>query len=131
MSYDEWIEANYPGQTGYGKCRVACEQMCKVFPELTTVPGHVHCAWGKRGHFWLTAPDGSIVDPTRGQFPGPVDYEPWEPGTEVHCGRCMECGDDIWLRAEKLDAPPHNPHAPFCSRSCAISCEKAMEAGAW
>lgn len=127
MTYDEWI-ADYHRRegSGYGRCKSACETMRAAFPELTIVPGHVYCAWGRRGHFWLTAPDGTIVDPTREQFPGPVDYDPWKPGDLVDVGACMECGERIWLPAQTLDGPPHNPHSPCCSTACLGAIERAF-----
>lgn len=109
-----------------GECDRATKEMVVSFPELTRVAGHVYCSWGKRGHFWCSTTDGVVVDPTRGQFPGPVTYEPWSPGEEVHAGRCMECGADIWLPLMSLGEAPHNPHAPFCSNECGVKCTEAM-----
>lgn len=99
-----------------GRCRDAVVEMRSAFPELTEVRGHVFCAWGRRGHAWLVTSDGTIVDPTRGQFPGPVEYEPWKPGDTVRVGKCMNCGDEIWRPAQTLAEEPKRESA--CSGDC-------------
>jgi hypothetical protein len=118
MTYSEWIAAYVERHNGavLGLCRQAVVEMRETFPELTEVRGHVYCAWGKRGHAWLVDPAGEIVDPTRAQFPGIIQYEPWKPGDEVRVGKCMECGDDIWRPIQSLDEDPG--HASVCSKEC-------------
>lgn len=117
VTYSEWM-TNYKASQGgmlLGKCREAVQRMSQAFPELTAQRGHVHCAWGKRAHWWLTTPDGEILDPTRDQFPGPVDYEEWETGEPVRVGKCMECGDEIWKVVDSLD---NVRTATFCGETC-------------
>ena len=98
-----------------GLCKEAVNEMAAAFPELTRVPGHVYSVWGKRAHWWLTAPDGTIVDPTRAQYPGPITYEPFKEGDEVRLGRCMECGAEIWGT---------NPEAVYSTCLCNETCER-------
>ncbi len=108
-AYRVWINHNYPEQTGYGKCKEAVERMQTLFPELRIAKGFFHCIWGERCHWWLVAPNGGVVDPTRGQFPGPGEYEELqdhELADRVPTGVCMDCGDPVY----------HND--TFCSEEC-------------
>lgn len=91
--YEVWITQNV--HEAYGQCEKVTASMLEAFPELTRVRGHYQCpVWGERAHWWLTAPDGSIVDPTVMQFPsrGCGDYEPWDDSKELPTGKCMNCG---------------------------------------
>jgi hypothetical protein len=123
VTYDDWIREYFTSQSGIllGKCREAVTEMRKAFPELAEVRGHVTCAWGRRGHFWATAPDGTIVDPTRAQFPGPVEYEAWNPGQTVRVGRCMNCGEDIWREVTDLSQVRRE-------EVCGDACSRELEA---
>lgn len=92
--YEVWIKENVEGD-GYGKCAEITEAMAKAFPELTRVRGHYYCpSWGERTHWWLTTPDGKIVDPTKDQHPshGLGRYEPWVEGSPEPTGKCPNCG---------------------------------------
>lgn len=122
MSYQRWI-LDYKARTPQllGRCIEAAAEMREAFPELREIRGHVWCQWGKRGHVWLQAPDGAVVDPTREQFPGPIDYEPWKPGDEVRTGKCMWCGDDIWRAVDTLD----EDHSGECA--CSPECERELQ----
>lgn len=119
MIYAEWIAAYVARMNGHllGRCLSATREMKLRFPELTIVCGHVEVPhWGRRGHWWLTAPDGAIVDPTAFQFPAILEYIPWTPVELVHVGKCMECGEKIWRRVETLDGIPK--HETFCGSAC-------------
>lgn len=76
--YDMWI-ASYiaAGNPIIGQCLPVCEKMQDHFPELVLHGGYAWTQWGCDLHYWLTAPDGSIVDPTESQFGSLVstDYE--------------------------------------------------------
>ncbi len=110
MTYTEWIVSNVPEhKDAYGKCASVVKAMAEAFPELRVVKGHVFTTWGKRAHWWLTTPNGTIVDPTVRQFEAVGEYEPWVPGDEVRVGKCMNCGDEIWKVLETLDKDPGNP----------------------
>ena len=95
MKYKEWIEQNV--KNPLGMCNYFCTRMKHVFPELTLVRGHyTSWSWGRREHWWLTTPEGVIIDPTIDQFPKPheVDtYEPWDESKEEPTGMCPNCGD--------------------------------------
>lgn len=91
--YDDYITDE--ASAVYGKCAEITEAFAKAFPELRRVRGHYHCPhWGERDHWWLVAPDGSIVDPTRAQFPsrGIGEYVEWIEGTKEPTGMCPNCG---------------------------------------
>jgi hypothetical protein len=115
--YEAWIETlvKEHGTALMGQCQVAVRNMVLAFPELRAVAGHSYGVWGKRGHWWLVAPDGEIVDPTISQFPGPIEYEEWVPGSEVRVGKCMNCGEEIWERVEVLE---NIQHKQMCSEAC-------------
>lgn len=126
--YVAWVDA-YVARTKpvLGMCGSATAEMVKAFPELTRVPGHIYSiCWGRRAHWWCVAPDGSIVDPTASQFPDLVAYEPWEPGTEVRVGRCMNCGEDIFARPTTLGELPPGTDTTFCNSQCADGMAKAV-----
>lgn len=77
-AYDRWIAAyRSRGEPIVGHCRIVCERMRLEFPELTLRGGYVRTLLGCDTHFWLTTPDGVIVDPTASQFGGLEldDYE--------------------------------------------------------
>lgn len=122
MTYQEWIaERTMRGdfKETYGKCKEISAEMCAAFPGFRQARGYVWTTWGKRGHWWCVAPDGCVVDPTEAQFPGGVmSYEELKIGDEVLIGKCMNCGDEIWVACESLTDEPHNPHAPFCGADC-------------
>ncbi len=94
--YTDWIATWLKTNNPYGRCADATEAMKAAFPELTRVRGYyLDAAWGSREHWWLTAPDGSIVDPTAEQFPtlGKGHYEPWDETQKEPTGQCMDCGE--------------------------------------
>lgn len=96
--YSVWIAANVEGD-GYGKCAEVTQAMAAAFPELKRVRGHYYCLiWGERSHWWLVAPDGSIVDPTAAQFPtkGNGEYVEWTEGDEEPTGKCANCGGYVY-----------------------------------
>lgn len=114
--YFVWIITNVPG-TGYGQCKDYSQAMLRAFPELRLVRGFFHCVWGARQHFWLVAPDGSVVDPTRRQFPGMGEYEELqdhELADRCPTGVCMDCGGQVF-RFNR-----------FCSPQCEAVTEKYL-----
>lgn len=128
QEYMDWIKAYHAerGGSGYaqlrGQCANAAARMVLSFPELRVVKGHVFVPlWGTREqHWWLEAPDGSVVDPTEGQFSaGIVLREEYRDGDALRVGRCMNCGDDIL--AFSFDEAMRGKR-PFCSDECAAEC---------
>lgn len=98
-----------------GKCERAAKLMAQEFPELRVAKGHVlDACWGQRGHWWCIAPDGTVVDPTVGQFPNVLRYDEFKEGDNVRIGACANCGDDLWR-------PPGTPHPTVCSEDCRVS----------
>ncbi len=118
-SYAAWIDA-FVAQHKIvrGLCAVACAQMRSAFPELAEVRG-----WADGcEHVWLVTPSGEIVDPTVAQFGGLVEeYRPFRAGDLVRVGRCMNCGDDIHKRVERLDDPR------YATCVCGDECRAALE----
>jgi len=108
--YKKWIEDNVT--EAYGKCAEVTAAMVAAFPELTRVRGHYYCyGWGERTHWWLTAPDGSIVDPTKDQFPskGNGEYVPLPANAPEPTGKCPNCGELIYNGGDFCD--DHCGHA--------------------
>jgi hypothetical protein len=116
--YAAWVEAQNLPECPAGLCHSVAVQMREAFPELTLVRGH-YVVWGDEKqypHWWLTTPDGEIVDPTAAQFGGmPGEYVP-HVGDEP-TGRCLDCGlyvfhgrsfcDDTCARAWKTWIEEH------------------------
>jgi hypothetical protein len=128
MTYHQWIDKWLETNRAYGRCKEAVDEMAEAYPELTKVPGHAWTEWGQRAHWWLTTPEGEIIDPTESQFPGGVaEYAPWEPGTECQVGKCMNCGWEIWEPVEDLENPP--PRKSICSDECAKAFEAYLNNG--
>lgn len=100
--YAEWIESYVtciPNRFVRGKCAEATRKMVEEFPELRRACGFVFAPWGEDQHWWCVAPDGSVVDPTREQFPWVGGYEevdPANPHRPIPTGRCMECGNSAY-----------------------------------
>jgi hypothetical protein len=97
-----------------GKCKEFSEALCAEDPTLTLVRGHYLCPyWGEQQHWWCTQPDGTIVDPTKDQFPskGAGEYVPFD-GTVYceECGTALTEDTAIWMG-----------RYPVCSDRCARS----------
>jgi len=94
-----------------GKCKQFCEAEIEKDATLTLVRGYYHCPiWGKQAHWWLVKSDGSIFDPTVGQFPskGLGEYEPFN-GLVY----CANCGKEM----QEEEASYESNYA-FCSYTC-------------
>lgn len=94
--YAAWI-ANV--QSVFGRCCEVTAAMVTMFPELIRVRGHYFDPlWGERAHWWLTDPDGDIVDPTAAQFPskGCGVYTPWTEGVMEPTSICPNCGGYVY-----------------------------------
>lgn len=119
MNYSEWIKVYISkNKIIAGMCGSATTEMCKEFPELKRVPGHVMLVNGAYvEHWWCIDEASNIIDPTASQWDFlPEEYIPWKPGDEVCVGRCMECGDSIY---EKPDSLKGN-RKEFCSNECKV-----------
>ena len=94
-----------------GKCKEMSEALVAVDPTLTLVRGHYHClVWGKQPHWWVKRPDGTVVDPTKDQFPskGAGEYVEFDGNIE-----CSNCGKPM----KEEDADIEGNYA-FCSYEC-------------
>lgn len=114
--YADWIMANYPGGSGYGKCAEATTAMVEAFPELRRVRGFYLCpGWDRREHWWLVAPDNAIVDPTAGQFPskGSGDYEEWDESRKEPTGKCPNCGGYAYDGGTCCSKECHDAYAAY------------------
>ena len=120
VNYEHWI-ANHQPTDPRGKCVEMTALMADAFPELRRVRGHYLCPIeGRRPHWWMVAPDGSIVDPTLEQFPslGQGDYIEYV-GPEPK-GQCLNCGELLFDGAAV---------SGFCNATCAFECCQWMQAG--
>lgn len=94
-----------------GKCKVMSEELCKQDPTLRLVRGHYYCAaFGEQPHWWCEKPDGTVVDPTKAQFPSN--------GTGVYVEfdgfiTCEVCGE----RKAEAEATIVGHHT-YCSGDC-------------
>jgi len=64
-----------------GKCKEFCQREIEKDPSLTMVRGSYFDAfWGEQHHWWCVKPDGTILDPTKDQFPtkGQGEYVPFD-----------------------------------------------------
>lgn len=126
-AYQRWI-ARYLArftrpEATLGRCHEAAHELARAFPELRVVRGHVHCGWGKRGHWWTVTPDGEIVDPTAAQFTCGIDaYEEYRPGDDVRIGVCANCGDELW-------GPPGTTAPTVCGSACQDAYVAYLNAG--
>jgi hypothetical protein len=96
---------------GFGKCKEMSTALVDADPSLALVRGYYYCsALGKLPHWWTKRPDGTIVDPTKDQFPskGTGRYVEFDGFVE-----CSECGKKI----KEEDADLDGEHA-FCSGEC-------------
>lgn len=103
------------GQSDYlkyrGKCKEMSEALVVADPTLTLVRGYYFCPiWGEQPHWWAKRPDGTIVDPTKDQFPskGLGHYIEFDGNIE-----CSNCGKLI----KEEDADIDGRYA-FCSYEC-------------
>ena len=117
MTYDEWISANI--NETYGCCAEATLAMQAAFPELIRVRGEYLCwVWGSRDHWWLKTPDGTIVDPTKDQFPskGVGEYQERDESQPEPTGRCPNCGEYCYNGDYCCSHDCHVSYVAFCSR---------------
>lgn len=94
MSIGEVTPSDY--QKYRGKCLDFCYEEIAKDSSLTLTRGFYYCLfWGEQQHWWLTRSDGSILDPTKDQFPskGLGEYVPIPEGGLVI--PCETCGKEI------------------------------------
>lgn len=94
-----------------GKCKEMSMDLVKADPALTLVRGHYDCPlWGLQPHWWVTKPDGTIIDPTVKQFlsNGIGEYIPFDGTVE-----CAECGKQMPEEKASFES-----NYAFCSYRC-------------
>lgn len=94
-----------------GKCKEMSEALVVEDPTLVLVRGHYHCPiWGEQAHWWARRPDGTVVDPTKDQFPsrGIGEYVEFD-------GRvaCSNCGKEVLEEEADVEG-----RYAFCSYEC-------------
>ena len=95
-----------------GKCKELSEEACFNDPSLKLIRGHYYCPiWNsEEPHWWTEREDGSILDPTKAQFPsnGLGFYTPFSGTVE-----CSECGKSV-----KEEEASYASRYCFCSYEC-------------
>jgi hypothetical protein len=95
-----------------GRCKELSEDAMLADPTLTLVRGHYWCPiWNtEEAHWWCVKPDGTVVDPSRLQFPstGHGIYTPFDGHLD-----CAECGKDVLEEDAVFES-----NYTFCSVSC-------------
>lgn len=95
-----------------GKCKEMSEALVAQDPTLRLVRGYYYdYDWGRQQHWWCEKPDGTVVDPTKDQFPsrGLGIYEEFDGTVECEeCGRVVQEGDAVMCG-----------NYPCCSDICA------------
>jgi hypothetical protein len=94
-----------------GKCKEMSEALVATDPTLRLVRGYYYCSsWGIQEHWWTQREDGTVVDPTKDQFPskGMGIYEEFD--GLLYCEVCNK-----EMREEEADFAGCYP---ICSYSC-------------
>lgn len=96
-----------------GKCKELSEEQVRINPSLRLVRGHYHCPiWGEQAHWWCVKPDGTIVDPSKLQFPSKGIGEYVEFNGKI---KCAECNKEVM----EEDAIFEGRYG-FCSSKCVL-----------
>lgn len=95
-----------------GKCKEMSEALIASDPTLILVRGYYYdIAWGKQAHWWCKKPDGTIVDPTKNQFPTKGNGAYIEYDGHVECSNCGKKGLED-------DFDTSHGRYVFCSYQC-------------
>lgn len=96
-----------------GRCKEYAEEACAKDPSLRLVRGHYYCPfWGEQEHWWCEKKDGTVIDPTKDQFPSKglgtyVEFDGW-------CV-CENCGREIREEDARFAG-----RYPCCSDECCL-----------
>lgn len=94
-----------------GKCKEMSEALIVEDPSLTLVRGHYYCPfWGEQPHWWTKKPDGTVIDPTKDQFPSKGNGSYIEFNGLLKCSNCDK-------EMKEGDADIQGNYA-FCSYKC-------------
>jgi hypothetical protein len=110
QEYQDWID-NYKGDI-FRKCVEVTQEMQQVFPELRIVKGMATILedFNDYPHQWLIDLEGNIVDPTKKQWIGIIEYKEITEKDEQLVGKCPNCGE--WI---------YGNYREFCDDKCADS----------
>ena len=119
--YFEWI-IDYERRVGNvaNLCSSATLEMQQAFPELIRKRGHIIIPLSNRRpeHWWLVAPDGTIIDPTEIQFVFIIEYLERNEAEPEPIGKCIQCGRYVY---------PGAPSSNTCSEACNDKLAKSLE----
>lgn len=96
-----------------GRCKEMSEELISRRPELILVRGYYLCpSWGKQPHWWCVDKDGTVIDPTKDQFPskGFGEYVEFDGFFD-----CSNCGK----RVSEEECNPYGNYV-FCSGECLV-----------
>jgi len=94
-----------------GKCKEMSEALVAADSTLTLVRGYYYCiVWGEQPHWWVKKLDGTIIDPTKDQFPSKGCGEYVEFDGNINCSNCGK-------QMKEEDADIEGNYA-FCSYEC-------------
>ncbi len=123
-----WADACRTRELGVtGTCAEAVNGMVALFTELKAVRGHARLLtpnlpdyerkdWP---HWWCVTEAGEIVDPTRSQFPGDIEYVPLDESKGEPTGRCPNCGDVCYDFSYLCSEKCEQEYAAYCGGSSA------------
>lgn len=103
------VESDY--EKYRGKCKEMSEALVAIDPTLTLVRGHYYCfAWGEQPHWWVKTKDGTVIDPTKNQFPskGAGNYVEFD-----GIVRCSNCNKTMHEENASFES-----NYAFCSYEC-------------
>lgn len=97
-----------------GRCKEMSEKLVLEDPTLTLVRGFYYCPlWeSEEPHWWTKKPDGTIVDPSKLQFPSAGIGEYVEFDGNITCSQCSK---SILEKDAVI-----NGNYGFCSNACAM-----------
>lgn len=94
-----------------GKCKEMSEELCASNPTLRLVRGHYWCPiWGDQPHWWCKQPDGTVIDPSKNQFPSKGCGTYTEFNGIIPCSNCGKA-----VTEEEADI---EGNYAFCSYEC-------------
>lgn len=118
VEWIRWFADRHDGDVN-GECEDATDAMVAAFPELRRVRGHVTMLAAPDGdtrpwpHWWCVTPEGEIVDPTRAQFPGPLDYEEHDEDRGEPSGVCPNCSGLVYGGGTCCSDRCHDEYASY------------------
>jgi hypothetical protein len=115
--YSQWIDS-YKGDV-FRKCVEVTQEMKTAFPELRIARGMVTIVEDCKDypHQWLVDSSGNIIDPTKRQWLGIIEYKEVTSKENEPVGKCPNCGD--WVYGKFYNSM-------FCNKSCSEQYERHL-----